>query len=159
MAVRCALGWVGPLDGLAVALDDFDLPSVSAAGASGGSDNWTCGTCTFINSPGDDLCSVCRTARAGLDSDIWQCKACTFVNAVGITACEMCGTNSESGKPSGVFRGACTNGQCGMLALGMPACAVYATQPNGTCSYCGCEERAHELQASARTLVRCGHTG
>jgi len=57
-------------------------------------ENWTCQTCTLINTPIDTECIACGTSKTGNTENstaVWCCNYCTTFNNVSIDVCVSCG--------------------------------------------------------------------
>eukprot|EP00048_Salpingoeca_helianthica_P015860 m.229013 g.229013 ORF g.229013 m.229013 type:complete len:2646 (-) comp17649_c0_seq1:185-8122(-) len=167
---RCALGWVGPLLGLAEPRGSAKGPAPTAAatvaatpGAKPKSpkkrpaptNEWECGQCTFRNAPRDNVCSMCEGPRV-MTPEPWTCLLCTFVNAdLTRLNCEICNAPREIEESEEAVdvqpRGKCTNADCPVRQLGV--CAAFTpVQDQTICSYCGCEAEQHKLIIAPRDI-------
>ncbi len=71
------------------------------------STNWVCNSCTFENTQGDNICSMCSVPRDSASSTLsstngetalstWQCSYCTLLNGNNNNVCEACGRSNIS---------------------------------------------------------------
>uniref|UniRef100_A0A8D8YZE4 Calpain-D n=1 Tax=Cacopsylla melanoneura TaxID=428564 RepID=A0A8D8YZE4_9HEMI len=126
-------------------------------GGSSSTPSWTCKKCTLVNSPGDNVCSLCGgsklrsvstiqdfTLRAG---EFWNCPNCTLKNALSVPNCTACKTNNrhllQNVEPEG--DASVTNGSTG--ARGNGALPKRIRRPDVTesdgwkCSFCTFENQ------------------
>lgn len=60
---------------------------------------WNCGTCTYLNTPGRDICEMCGKSRykgnedKPLASGGKECPKCTLVNEKNVSICDACHTS------------------------------------------------------------------
>ncbi|EFN81728.1 uncharacterized protein LOC105185756 [Harpegnathos saltator] len=64
-----------------------------------GGNRWNCGTCTYLNTPGRDICEMCGKSRykgnedKPLASGGKECPKCTLVNEKDVSICDACHTS------------------------------------------------------------------
>ena len=79
------------------------MTTTSSSNGAGGME-WTCASCTFVNTKATNVCEMCDKSRKGatlgrgnLKSGGHQCPQCTLVNDKGVMTCNACGHNLLGG--------------------------------------------------------------